>query len=64
VTVDPRGAVIIADDLANTIWRVSRVGGAAVPATPAAPADAAAPGSDGAPVQDAPTQEEDTAVQQ
>ncbi|GGK14365.1 PQQ-dependent sugar dehydrogenase [Luteimonas terricola] len=35
VTVDPRGAVIIADDLANIIWRVSRVGGAA-----AAPADA------------------------
>lgn len=24
VTVDPRGALIIADDLANTIWRVSR----------------------------------------
>lgn len=24
VTVDPRGAVIIADDLSNTVWRVSR----------------------------------------
>lgn len=24
VTVDPRGAVIIADDLANTVWRVTR----------------------------------------
>lgn len=24
VTVDPRGALIIADDLANTVWRVSR----------------------------------------
>jgi len=22
VTVDPRGALIIADDLANTVWRV------------------------------------------
>ncbi|RYF59160.1 MAG: sorbosone dehydrogenase family protein, partial [Comamonadaceae bacterium] len=24
VTVDPRGALIVADDLANTIWRVTR----------------------------------------
>jgi glucose/arabinose dehydrogenase len=24
VTVDPRGALIIADDLSNTVWRVSR----------------------------------------
>jgi len=24
VTVDPRGALIVADDLSNTIWRVSR----------------------------------------
>ena len=24
VTVDPRGAIIVADDLSNTIWRVSR----------------------------------------
>ena len=27
VTVDPRGALIVADDLSNTIWRVSRDGG-------------------------------------
>jgi len=33
VTVDPRGAVIIADDLANIVWRVSRVGGPAVAPT-------------------------------
>ena len=39
VTVDPRGAVIIADDLANIIWRVSRVGGPAV--VPDAPVDGA-----------------------
>jgi glucose/arabinose dehydrogenase len=25
VTVDPRGAVIVADDLSNTVWRVSRI---------------------------------------
>lgn len=31
VTVDPRGALIIADDLANTIWRVSRIGGTQAP---------------------------------
>jgi glucose/arabinose dehydrogenase len=37
VTVDPRGALIVADDLANIIWRVSRVGGPAV-APPAADA--------------------------
>jgi glucose/arabinose dehydrogenase len=24
VTVDPKGALIVADDLSNTIWRVSR----------------------------------------
>ncbi|WP_447731027.1 PQQ-dependent sugar dehydrogenase [Pseudoxanthomonas suwonensis] len=35
VTVDPRGALVIADDLANIVWRVSRVDGpaAAPPAT-------------------------------
>ncbi|RZA20072.1 MAG: sorbosone dehydrogenase family protein, partial [Lysobacteraceae bacterium] len=27
VTVDPRGALIVADDLANVIWRITRVGG-------------------------------------
>src|SRR5690606_38720971 len=26
VTVDPRGALIVADDLANTIWRITRDG--------------------------------------
>ncbi len=35
VTVDPRGALIVADDLSNTIWRVSRIG--AMPAMPPAP---------------------------
>ncbi|QCU72774.1 sorbosone dehydrogenase family protein [Luteimonas yindakuii] len=55
VTVDPRGAVIIADDLANIIWRVSRVGGPAVTPPPvttpgdAVPADATAPATDAAP---------------
>ena len=28
VTVDPRGALIVADDLSNTLWRVTPVGGA------------------------------------
>ena len=50
VTVDPRGALLIADDLANIVWRVSRVGGAAQPvdAVPAvdAPDDTAQPGTD------------------
>ncbi|MFB9069264.1 PQQ-dependent sugar dehydrogenase [Pseudofulvimonas gallinarii] len=27
VTVDPRGALIVADDLANVVWRVTRAGG-------------------------------------
>ncbi len=27
VTVDPRGALIVADDLSNTVWRVTRVQG-------------------------------------
>ena len=31
VTLDPRGALIVADDLSNTVWRVTRVGGAAQP---------------------------------
>ena len=26
VTVDPRGALIVADDLANIVWRVARSG--------------------------------------
>jgi glucose/arabinose dehydrogenase len=25
VTVDPRGALIVADDLSNTLWRVTPV---------------------------------------
>lgn len=33
VTVDPRGAVIVADDLSNTVWRISKVGGPARPAS-------------------------------
>ncbi|MEN1940193.1 sorbosone dehydrogenase family protein [Luteimonas sp. MJ174] len=43
VTVDPRGALIVADDLSNTIWRVARTGGAATPppASTADPLDAA-----------------------
>ena len=49
VTVDPRGALIVADDLANIVWRVSRVGGpAATPEAAAGPAvapDAAGDGS-------------------
>ena len=36
VTVDPRGALIVADDLSNTVWRVTPVRrGAAAPAVPA-----------------------------
>jgi glucose/arabinose dehydrogenase len=35
VTVDPRGALIVADDLSNTIWRVTPTGGpVAAAATP------------------------------
>jgi glucose/arabinose dehydrogenase len=26
VTVGPRGALIVADDLSNTVWRVTRSG--------------------------------------
>lgn len=37
VAVDPRGALLVADDLANTIWRVVPTA-AARPASPAAPA--------------------------
>ena len=39
VTVDPRGALIVADDLSNTIWRVVPDRVAAVPASraPAVP---------------------------
>src|SRR3546814_15734475 len=41
VTVDPRGALIVADDLSNTIWRVTPTTPVAVPAAVAAPQDAA-----------------------
>ncbi|MFN3387734.1 MAG: PQQ-dependent sugar dehydrogenase [Allosphingosinicella sp.] len=40
VTVDPRGALIVADDLSNTVWRVTPNRPAAQPAVPAAPAAA------------------------
>jgi glucose/arabinose dehydrogenase len=36
VTLDPRGALIVADDLSNTIWRVSRVAAPADPGLPQA----------------------------
>lgn len=43
VAVDPRGALLVADDLGNTVWRVTRVGAspAATPASnpPASPTD-------------------------
>jgi glucose/arabinose dehydrogenase len=48
VTVDPRGALIVADDLSNTIWRVApvkRQRAAELPAAPAAPAVASQPKS-------------------
>ena len=47
VTVDPRGALIVADDLANTIWRVTPTEPA--PTAPAAPAAPAAPPAPAAP---------------
>jgi glucose/arabinose dehydrogenase len=33
VTVDPKGALIVADDLSNTIWRVTPVRATAAPPT-------------------------------
>ncbi|RZA13027.1 MAG: sorbosone dehydrogenase family protein, partial [Lysobacteraceae bacterium] len=45
VTVDPRGALIVADDLANTIWRVTRVGAQANGPIPVAAPAATAPGA-------------------
>ncbi|WP_315386120.1 sorbosone dehydrogenase family protein [uncultured Stenotrophomonas sp.] len=47
VTVDPRGAVIVADDLANTIWRITPAAGTVAPA----PAPAAAPVTPAPPAQ-------------
>lgn len=34
VTVDPAGALIVADDLSNTVWRIARIGGPAVDGPP------------------------------
>jgi glucose/arabinose dehydrogenase len=42
VTLDPRGALIVADDLANTIWRITPDATAAAPAAPPVPAAPAA----------------------
>jgi glucose/arabinose dehydrogenase len=39
VSVDPRGALIVADDLSNTVWRIA----------PNEPQSAAAPATEGAP---------------
>ncbi|WP_024891005.1 PQQ-dependent sugar dehydrogenase [Luteimonas huabeiensis] len=47
VAVDPRGALLVADDLSNTVWRIAPTGArtTGVPAAPAsaAPAEAPAP---------------------
>jgi glucose/arabinose dehydrogenase len=37
VTVDPRGALIVADDLSNTVWRITPTGAAALPPSPPRP---------------------------
>lgn len=42
VTVDPRGALIVADDLANVVWRVAPTVAVAAPAAPEASAEPAA----------------------
>src|SRR3546814_10055626 len=55
VTVDPRGALIVADDLSNTIWRVTPT--TPVP-VPAAALPGATPGVDATP--DADVTPEDT----
>ena len=46
VAVDPRGALVIADDLANIVWRVARTGAAAPPPGPPPPATDQAGGED------------------
>jgi hypothetical protein len=50
VTVDPRGALIVADDLSNTIWRVTPTASSATttPATPATTSAVAPAGTAGA----------------
>ncbi|WP_028004486.1 hypothetical protein [Sinorhizobium meliloti] len=40
VTVDPRGALIVADDLANTVWRITASQPAASASGEGAPAQA------------------------
>ena len=40
VTVDPRGALIVADDLSNIVWRVSRIGAEPLPVPPVIPTEA------------------------
>src|SRR3546814_18567134 len=54
VTVDPRGALIVADDLSNTIRRVTTTTPVVVPADAAAPQHAA-PGVDASPYAGAPS---------
>ena len=48
VTVDPRGALIVADDLSNTVWRVTRTGGARTGVEPTPPLEAGVEPPEGA----------------
>jgi glucose/arabinose dehydrogenase len=48
VTVDPRGALIVADDLSNTIWRVTPTQSATTNIVPLTGAPAASATTDGA----------------
>src|SRR5690606_16738712 len=57
VTVDPRGALIVADDLSNTIWRVSRD-----EATPSMPGAASGTGPMPGPEETSATQKEPDAA--
>lgn len=54
VTVDPRGALIVADDLSNTVWRVTPTTAAAAPAGGSAGSAPAAPAPESAPASQAP----------
>ena len=45
VAVDKAGALLVADDVGNVIWRVTPAGAAAAPVPPAAAAPAGAPGA-------------------
>ena len=54
VTVDPRGALIVADDLANTVWRITAsqpAGTATEPAGTATPPADEPPPTEGEPAQ-------------